>query len=100
VSTNNLSKLPVPLPNMNGNSAESLIEQLRGILDAIRPLEKAIRHASDCWHGRNFQPLPPEQAKLVQARAQDGWFERQKWLDAFEQEILEMAIKLQQQHRR
>ena len=42
-----------PMVNLNGASGESLLEQQRQVLDALRELGRAIKAAAP--HGRDFQ---------------------------------------------
>ena len=83
-----------PVPNLNGNSSESLMKQLGGVLTALHDLEKAMRGASDCYHGRNFQTV--RFSVESQQAAQRAWHERFEWLSQFEREIEDMRLAIQQ----
>jgi hypothetical protein len=90
-----MQPLIAPIPNLNGNSADSLVQQCRQILDAARELRDAIRNASDLVHGRNFQTLPTVVAGLAREKAAEAWRERQAWLRRFEAEVTEMALTIE-----
>jgi hypothetical protein len=90
-----MQPLITPIPNLNGNSADSLVQQCRQILAATRALRDAIRNASDLVHGRNFQTLPAGVATVARAAAEDAWRERQAWLSRFEAEVTEMALTIE-----
>jgi hypothetical protein len=89
-----MRKMINPVPNLNGNTAESLITPLGEVLTALHGLEKAMRGASACYHGRNFQTLP--HGAEAQRAAQAAWHERFEWLSRFEHEIEDMRIAIQQ----
>jgi hypothetical protein len=84
--------MQTPIPNLNGNSKESLITELRTILDALRDADETIGKASAVWHGRNFQTL--RDGNAVQVRAQAAWDERRRMLNDFYKEVQDMAIEV------
>jgi len=89
-----MDPLLAPIPNLNGNSSESLLLQLGEVLTALHGLEKAMLGASDCWHGRNYQTVPF--GAEMQRSAQEAWHQRFKWLAKFERDIEDMALVVQQ----
>jgi hypothetical protein len=84
-----------PEPSLNGNSKDSLIRECRSILDALRDLEEIISKSSDLWHGRNFLPQGSEKGREKQVRAQKAWEDRRMWLHDFNNELTNIAIKVQ-----
>jgi len=77
------------IPNLNGNSVESLVEQSRKILDAIRNLESALIEASP--HGRNYQTA--ESGAWESDRA--DWNKIQIDLMNLHNRIMDSAIRIQ-----
>ena len=92
-----MSPLVTPTINMNGNTAADLIAKLRGVLDAIHALQNAMTDASDLVHGRNFQYPTGEHARR---EASDAWCERYLLIEAFDKEVLALAIAIQKQRHR
>ena len=92
-----MDKLVTPTINLNGNTAESLVEQLRTVIDAARLLKTAIAAASDVTHGRNFQTaLDPVKARIDATHA---WGERWAMIDRLEDEMTDLALAIQKQGR-
>jgi hypothetical protein len=85
-----------PVLNLNGNSADSLLEPLMEVLNRINALEVALAEASDVCHGRNFQTVADDHL-LVEAR--QAWGQRRVMLVDLEHEITNMALDIQRQKR-
>ena len=95
---NDLSSLVVPVINLNGNTANDLLDKLRVVLSKTVDLQAAMIGASDVVHGRNFQTVEsPEFARLEAVRA---WRQRFEMLDAFLTEMREFAIAIDEQNRK
>lgn len=90
-----LTQLQNPVVNLNGNSASSLVDQLKGVLTALTAVEQAMHNASDCWHGRNFQTLPDGEAR--QRATMDAWHERMRAIADTYNEVMAMALDVQKQ---
>ena len=88
-----MKPLVVPVPNLNGNSAESLQEQLTNIRQALNAALAAFSKASDCIHGRNFQTMLD--GISYQRMAQEAWYERVTALEAMASEIYQIQIQIQ-----
>ena len=76
------------------DAADSAVSSLDEALTALHDLEKAMRGASDCYHGRNFQTV--RFSVESQQAAQRAWHERFEWLSQFEREIEDMRLAIQQ----
>ena len=90
-----MRKLITPISNLNGNTPESLIEQLKLVLHNINHLEASISSASDCWHGRNFQTV--KDGDQVRLKAEFAWHDRREWLHQLHQDVTNMALEIQGQ---
>jgi hypothetical protein len=91
------TKLVTPIVNLNGNTAESLIAQLKDVLNALHQLEQAMAKSSDIWHGRNFQTM--KDGDVVSQKARRAWNERQRMVGELHNEVLTMAaVILDQKH--
>ena len=84
--------LVVPIPNMNGNSADSLLHRASEIRLAVQATVEAIRSGHDLWHGRNFQTVLD--GDIRQKLAQEAWHQRLAWLDELEREIEQLMIRM------
>ena len=95
MTTNVTTKKPLiaPMPNLNGNSALSLVEQLQEYLDGLRHAQDALMACYDYWHGRNFQTLP--NGEQLRRDAQDAWLERMNILSDLHTEAVNIAIQVQ-----
>ena len=92
-----MDKLVVPTINLNGNTAESLVEQLKTVINAARELKLAIAAASDVTHGRNFQlSLDPITQRIDATHA---WGERWAAANQMEDDFTELALAIQAQGR-
>jgi flagellar biosynthesis chaperone FliJ len=89
-----LKSLVQPVINLNGTSKESLVKQLRHVLDALRQVESALAGAQP--HGRDYQNSPLTGENGVYA-AQDAWNERRVMITKLKQEIEEHTFKISQQ---
>jgi hypothetical protein len=85
--------LIAPMPNLNGNSKDSLLKYLENIRRTIADLNAAIHVGSDLWHGRNFQLDP--QGDFTSRLAREGWLQRLTVLEAWQHEVEEIMIKVQ-----
>jgi len=56
IDMTNPRSLTTPIINLNGDRAETLLDQLRGIHDAIHAISKVLGNSSP--HGRNYQCSP------------------------------------------
>jgi hypothetical protein len=92
-----MKPLVTPVPNLNGNSAESLMEQLTDVRRALDNAIHAFALASDCIHGRNFQTM--SEGDSLQRKAQEAWYERTAALNAMAKEILDMQLAIMEQRR-
>lgn len=83
-----------PQPNLNGNTASSLVLQLSDICSALNEVTEAMRRASDLVHGRNFLPQGSEEAKLMRMLAEDAMKLRFDVVDTMRSEFMALAIEL------
>lgn len=89
------TSLQTPIINLNGNTADSLLDQLRAVLLVMQDLEKAMAQASDVAHGRNFQTLPDARERTDQAI--QAWHERRLMVAQLHNEVLVLAVGIQNQ---
>lgn len=92
-----------PVVNLNGNSADDLLEKTMDIVRHIGALKNAMNRASDLTHGRNFQHLIKGEdwtEHHVEVRqAQQAFADRYVLLDNMEHEFTNMALDIQRQQR-
>ena len=87
-----LDLLP-PVPNLNGNTKESLQERLTELIHAIAGVEEAIVGCHDCWHGRNFQTL--EGGDIIRSLAEGAWRLRMIAMAEMHHSIVELMMKIE-----
>jgi hypothetical protein len=87
--------LIAPQLNLNGNTAESLMNQLKLVLHNIDHLREAMRAANDVNHGRNFQTM--RYGDDVARQAQQAWAERINMIGALHDEVITLAMEIQSQ---
>lgn len=91
--------LVVPIINMNGNTADSLLDQLRGVMLSLSNAERAMAEASDVWHGRNFQTL--KNGESISREAREAWHEQMRLVGQIHNNVLVLARDiLKQKHER
>ena len=93
-----MKPLLTPTINLNGNTAQDLLEKLRLVLHNINHLKESMRDASDIVHGRNFQ-LDQDPVNK-QREAQAAWYERFVMVNDLHDEVLALALDIQAQDRR
>ena len=87
-----LPALVTPIPNLNGNSEESLLAMCRSVLECVTDLTNVIAESSDLWHGRNMLPQRTDSPR--QRQAQDAWVQRRLWLDQFKADVTTLALEI------
>jgi len=92
-----VTNLVVPTVNLNGNDADDLVAQLRDVLKALDDANSQMGAASDIFHGRNFQLADDPQR--AQFDAQIAWTERRLAIIKMRDEIMELALAVQEQGR-
>jgi hypothetical protein len=90
-----MKPLITPVINLNGNTADDLLEKLKLVLHNINHLQQSMTGAHDVVHGRNFQTV--HNADITRREARDAWVERVDWLNQFHSDILTMALEIQAQ---
>lgn len=85
--------LTVPIVNLNGDNVETLVDQMRNVLDLMRALDNVMGLATP--HGRNYQLQDDNAAHF----AREAWQERRLLLNAMFKEMEEYAIKISEQRR-
>ena len=89
-----MEPLVTPIPNLNGNSATSLINQITDVMDTLRKAIDAYAKASgDLTHGRNFQTV--ENGEYQRQLGQDALRERMMMLHVMHEELQAMALEIQ-----
>ena len=86
-----------PVPNLNGNTHESIIEQLHKYSLILGDCIDAMRECSDCWHGRNFQTL--ENGQIWRDMAESAWRLRAETLGLMAKEVMALAVDVQRQQK-
>lgn len=92
-----MTQLVVPTINLNGNDANDLVAQLRTVLKKLDEAAEAMAFSSDIFHGRNFQLAP--NPRDAQFDAQLAWLERRTTLATLRDEIMTLALAIQEQGR-
>lgn len=92
-----MKPLIVPTVNLNGNTAESLLEQLKELMTTLTAVEMAFANASDVVHGRNFQTLP--KSGDVHYEAVQAWQERRTAIANINDELVQLARAIHSQKR-
>lgn len=94
----------VPVINLNGNSAEDLVDKLKLVIDRLRDVEAAMADANDVCHGRNFQHLirgrDTTRHVLTTMEAQQAWGERRHLISKIRDEVMTLALAIQAQGKR
>lgn len=91
VDGNELRMLIAPTVNLNGTSYESLLDDARGVLDALRELDRVLAEAAP--HGRDYQTAP----EGTYQHARDAWAERRELIDRMREEFRSYAIQISDQ---
>jgi len=100
-----MKSLSIPCVNMNGTSAQELVEQNMKVVRRLRAAVEDMREA--CPHGRDYQHLLPSRDdwsahNLAVTEAQDAWRQRvvaiSRIADEFEQ--VAVAVSMQASARR
>jgi hypothetical protein len=84
--------LVVPLVNINGSSAQSLVDDMIAVINALRDAEKALAIAMP--HGRDYRDF--DDWRL----ARDAWHDRRNAIAAMMSELEEYAYAIAQQDTR
>ena len=82
------SPLTAPAINLNGDTADQLVNEIIGMRSACFDLMKLMRGTAIC-HPRNFQTVP--RSKEVTAKAQAAWDQRVQFLLNFYAELQEIG---------
>jgi hypothetical protein len=82
-------------PNLNGNTEESLLNQLRSLMDSLRDVSECLSGCSDHWHGRNFLPQGSAEAQLMRKMAENAWRLRMDAINSMHEEVLALALEIQ-----
>jgi hypothetical protein len=85
--------LAIPRVNMNGNSNESLVEQLTQAHASVQTAITALANA-DYAHGRNYQTIPNPQ---VAQNAIEEHRERLQALISVRDDLMTLAIEINNQ---
>lgn len=93
-----MKSLIPPTVNLNGDTADDLVEQCRTVCDACYDLIQALSAAVP--NGRNYQTQPDHwqvQDATACERARDAHHERMLAVSALRQEFLALALNIQDQ---
>jgi hypothetical protein len=82
-------------PNLNGNTEESLLAQLKALMESLRDARDRISGCSDHWHGRNFLPQGTPEAGIMRGMAETAWRLRIDVVDTMHEEALTLALQIQ-----
>ena len=91
-----MSTLAIPKVNLNGNSKESIVSELR---DVYEKLDVAVKALESCeyFNGRNFQIQTALDGGVLARKAREEHYERVKALHKVRHELLELAYDVSQQ---
>lgn len=91
-----MSTLAIPKVNRNGNTKDSLVNELRDVHDKLDAAVKALQ-SCEYFNGRNFQIQTALDGGVLANKAREEHAERVEALSKVRHEILELAYDISQQ---